>query len=48
MYAEIQPETTDAQPETKMNVAYGPVEPPLTDKFEMEDNPAYASGTVGH
>jgi len=48
VYAEIQPETTDAHPEMKMNVAYGPIEQPVAGKFEMGDNPAYASRTVGH
>jgi len=48
VYAEIQPETTDAHPEMKMNVAYGPVEAPVTEKFEMGDNLAYESWTVGH
>ena len=46
VYAEIQLETTDAHPETKMNVAYGPIEPPVTEKFEIEDNPAYGSRTM--
>jgi len=48
VYAEIQPETTDAHPEMKINVAYGPIEQPVTEKFEMGDNPAYESWTVGH
>ena len=48
VYAEIQPETTDAHPKMKMNVAYGPVELPVTEKFEMGDNLAYESWTVGH
>ena len=45
VYAEIQP-GTDAHPEMKMNVAYGPIEPPVTEKFETEENPAYGSRTM--
>jgi len=48
VYAEIQPKVTDAHPEMKINVAYDPVEPPVTEKFEMGDNLAYESWTVGH
>lgn len=48
VYAEIRLETTDAHPEMKVNVAYDPVEPPATEKFEMGDILVYESWTVGH
>ena len=48
VYAEFQPVTNDAHPEMKINVAYGPIEPHVTDQFEMGDNLAYGSRTVGY
>ena len=43
MQPEKDPRTTDTHPEMTINIAYGPIEPPVSDKFEMGENVAYGS-----
>ena len=46
MQPEKDPGTTNAHPKMKINIAYGPIEPPVSDKFEMGENVAYGSRNV--